>query len=337
MMDQVACRVLVPGAVSAGMSLPSGTVGGFGGNCMGTSWQVRLAGCDEQRLPALQKDAAGILETIEAQMSHFRKSSQLSRFSRLEAGERMQLSAEFAHVMRTALEVAHASAGAFDPTLGAEIAAWGFGAGARYSDFGFRMPTNLAASRMQAWQSLMLDADDRLLQPGGISLNLSAIAKGFGVDAVSGFLTRLGFDHHLVEVGGELRGSGMKPNGQPWWVALEWPAADCPLPATRIALHGLSVATSGNYRNGFQSDGCHYQHTLDPVTGAPVMHRLASVSVVHTQCMLADAWATAIMAQGPVNGLRLAERHSLAALLQWPDESGCWHEISSSVWKEMEQ
>lgn len=304
---------------------------------MGTSWQVRLAGCDEQRLPALHKDVAGILETIEAQMSHFRESSQLSRFSRLGAGERMQLPAEFAHVMRKALEVAHASAGAFDPTLGAEIAAWGFGAGGRYSDFGFRMPAHLTASRRPAWQSLMLDADDRLLQPGGISLNLSAIAKGFGVDAVSGFLTRLGFDHHLIEVGGELRGSGMKPEGQPWWVALELPGADCCLPTVRIALHGLSVATSGSYRNGFHSGGYRYQHTLDPVTGAPVMHRLASVSVIHSQCMMADGWATAIMVQGPVNGLRLAERHGLAALLRWPDESGRWHEIASSAWKEMVQ
>lgn len=304
---------------------------------MGTSWQVRLSGCDASRLSALSNDVAVILETIEGQMSHFRKSSPLCRFAELRAGEKMALPAEFAYVMRAALEIARASGGAFDPALGADIHAWGFGAGGTYSDPDFHAPLFRHRSTPEAWKRLVLDDEDNLTQPGGIALNLSAIAKGFAVDAVSGFLVRLGFEHHLVEVGGELRGAGMKPDGQPWWVALELPSEDCTLPATRVALHGLSVATSGSYRKAFHSADRSYQHTLDPVTGAPVIHRLASVTVVHEQCMMADAWATAIMVLGPVDGLRLAQRHALAALLQWPDASGDWHEISSRAWKEMEQ
>ena len=327
-------RVLVPARLRTDLGEARGEVLVLRGACMGTSWEVRVAGLARERATRLHAEIATILETLEAQMSHFRAESDLSRFAGLAAGEVLQLPVEFAHVLRTALDVAQRSGGAFDPTLAGAIAAWGFGPGMKFSEEGFLLPEQAPGG--SAWHLLHVDENNRICQPGGVALNLAAIAKGFAVDAVAGYLTQLGYDNHLVEVGGELRGSGMKPDAQPWWVALELPAAECPLAVTRVALHGLAVATSGSYRRHYHAEGRDLQHTLDPRTGAPVRHAMASVTVVHEECMLADAWATAIMVLGPQDGLALAQRQGLAALLQWR-AGGQWCEAGSEAWKEMEQ
>lgn len=327
-------RVLVPPTLQPAPLAADSRVFRFGGRCMGTRWEVRVLGPNQQAVRALPGAAAALLEEIEAQMSHFRSDSPLRRFARLAAGESLALPTHFATVMRCALDVAQASDGAFDPCLAQAIEAWGFAAGPRYDAPGFVPPATSAARRSDAahdWRALRLDADARLHQPGGVALNLSAIAKGYAVDALSQWLGEQGFAHHLVEVGGELRGAGVKPDLQPWWVELESPPAAqaSPLPPTRIALHGLAVATSGDYRRAYTHAGRLLQHTLDPHTCAPVAHGLSAVSVIHPACMQADAWATAIMVRGPQEGLALAERHGLAALLRWRDGAGHWQEACS--------
>jgi thiamine biosynthesis lipoprotein len=152
-----------------------------------------------------------------------------------------------------------------------------------------------------------------LRQPGGLALDLSAIAKGFAVDLVARRLVAAGIESHLVEIGGELRGSGVKPDGQPWWVRLEHPDPDSAGGDTLLALHGLAVATSGDYRRWFEQDGTRYGHTIDPRDGRPIRHGLAAVTVIHPQCMLADAWSTALNVLGPDAGPALATRLGLAA------------------------
>jgi thiamine biosynthesis lipoprotein len=156
-----------------------------------------------------------------------------------------------------------------------------------------------------------------LLQPGGIRLDLSSIAKGFGVDQIARYLRRAGFANFLAEVGGELSGEGVKPDGSPWFVELEHPplaGGDLARDAqTLIALHGLSIATSGDYRRSAVWDGRVYSHTIDPRTAMPVEHSLASVTVVAESCMIADALATALMVLGPVTTQEFAERHGIAA------------------------
>lgn len=324
-------RVLVPRQIQAGRAL--GRVHAFSGHCMGTSWQVRLVG---EHLPIeLPEQIADLLERLEAQMSHFRPQSELCRLAALPAGVWQTLSPELARVLRAALEVARASGGAFDPTVARVVDAWGFGAGPRFTEAGFTPPRTAPAQAAPGWQQLQVDALDRVHQEGGVALNLAAIAKGFAVDAVSEFLQQAGWTNHLVEVGGELRGTGIKPDGQPWWVALELPAADCGLPMTRIALHGWAVATSGAYRRQYRVGAQRIQHTMDPRTGWPVTHGLASVSVLHRECMLADAWATALMVLGPAEGLALAEKMQLCALLQGQDESGRWTEVMTTAWRDL--
>ena len=176
----------------------------------------------------------------------------------------------------------------------------------------------------------------RARQPGGLQLDLSAIAKGYGVDRLARYLDSQGIHHYLVEVGGELRGAGSKPDGQPWWVMLEQVdgAADSADNARHpaemlLALHGLSVATSGDYRRFFQDGTARFSHTIDPRSGMPIANQLASVTVVHAECMAADAWSTALTVLGVEAGLALAEEQGLAARFLQRDGPG-FHETLSS-------
>ena len=167
------------------------------------------------------------------------------------------------------------------------------------------------------FRRLTLGPGRTILQPGGLQIDLSSVAKGFAVDRVSEALGRLGIGHHLVEIGGELRGSGIKPDGSPWWIALEEPStAGGDVETSRetvVALHGLSVATSGDARRYFEWNGRRWSHTIDPRDGRPVAEQLASVTVLHNSCMHADALATALTVLGPDAGFDYAQARGLAA------------------------
>jgi FAD:protein FMN transferase len=322
-------RVLVPEMVQE-ISANDGYLHTLAGKCMGTTWAVRLVSTERELFANLKTDIARILECVESQMSHFRDNSALRQFARLNPNEWMSLPDEFAHVLHAALEVACHSNGAFDPTIAPLINAWGFGEGKCFSEKGFiPLSDSVEVPHGGRWQEIRIDQENRIRQPGCLSLNLSGIAKGFAVDGVSEYLNHVGLSSHLVEIGGELRGSGMKPGAQPWWVEVEMPVVGCPLPKTRIALHNLAVATSGDYRRFYCIGDRKIHHTINPRTGAPVEHGLSSVTVIHEKCMFADAWATALMVLGPVAGLDLATAQGLFALLQWQDEFGCWKEAAS--------
>jgi len=251
---------------------------------------------------------------VVAGMSTWERESDLCRFNRAPAGHRALLPAPFAEVMARALEIAETTGGAFDPAAGALVDAWGFGPCAPGAPRAIPAAGDLAAARPRGgWRRLDFDrACGALTQPGGVALDLSAIAKGYGVDRVAGWLDGQGFESWLVEVGGELRGAGVKPDGQPWWVALERPA-DAEVDETFVALHDLAVATSGDYRRWFEQDGERFSHTIDPRDGRPVRHGLASVSVLHAECMTADALSTALTVMGCEAGLAFADRHAIAA------------------------
>ena len=160
------------------------------------------------------------------------------------------------------------------------------------------------------YRQLRLASGRRALQPGGLQIDLSGVAKGFAVDCVAGELERLGIVSHLVEIGGELRGRGGKPDATPWWVAIEGMP---PLPEVVVALHDLAIATSGDAQRFFTHAGRRFSHTIDPRSGEPVSDRIASVTVLHRRCMCADALATALMVLGPDEGLAYAAARGIAA------------------------
>jgi len=280
---------------------------------MGTTWSVRVV-MDAARPDAdLPQGLQRQLDAVVGEMSHWEADSNLGRFNRAPAGSWHVLPPAFFDVLAYALEVRLASGGACDPCAGALVNLWGFGPHNRYDQPGFTPPAAAAIAAARAQVPVLLERDGRrAFQPGGVQLDLSAVAKGYGVDRLSHYLKAQGLPHHLVEVGGELRGAGMKPDGQPWWTLLEQvPGAQ--LPEMALALHGLSVATSGDYRRYFFQDGRRQAHTIDPRSGRPIANDLASVTVVHPQCMAADAWSTALTVLGGAAGMQLAERQGLAA------------------------
>lgn len=298
-------------------SHPAAGLATLGGQTMGTRWSACLAVGASADLHSLHARVQGALDEVVAQMSTWEPNSDISRYRRAPAGSWQPLPDAFARVLEAALEVAQASGGAFDPTVAAVVELWGFGSTGsprRVPDAGL-----LAAARSRTgWQRLQYDPGrHRLLQPGGLALDLSAIAKGFGADLASERLRAAGVTAALVEVGGEIRAYGRKPDGSLWQVLVEAePDLETPLhelPPRVLALDDAAVATSGDRWHRFEQDGVHYSHTFDPRQGAPVRHALAAVTVLAADAMHADAWATALTVMGPGEGLRLAEALGLAA------------------------
>ncbi|WP_432261388.1 FAD:protein FMN transferase [Cupriavidus sp. TMH.W2] len=310
-------RVLVPVALTAPPRPPAADtrLQRWAGATMGTTWSVAALLPPAADADAIAAGILAVLDGVVAQMSNWEADSDLSRFNRAAPGSWHTLPEDCFAVLQCAQQVARDSGGAYDPTAGPLVDLWGFGpAPARSAP---PSPDMVQAARSRCgWDRIEVDAAGRRAwQPGGLSLDLCAIAKGFAVDAVARYLCQQGLDHHLTEIGGELRGHGVKPDGMPWWVALEAPPGldSDAAGQTLVALHGLSVATSGDYRRYFDSDGRRYAHTIDPRTGYPASHALASVTVIHAQCMLADALSTALTVLGPEAGMAHARRHGIAA------------------------
>jgi thiamine biosynthesis lipoprotein len=343
-------RVLIPLdllSVPAGDESRAAQVQSLHGETMGTTWTVKLAASPAHDLARLRAAIQQELDRVVSQMSTWSGESDLSRFNRAPAGSWHDLPDELFTVLQCAQAIARDSGGAYDPTVGPLVNLWGFGPESRRSAPPSADAIRAARAR-SGWRRLDLDAAHRRArQPGDLYVDLSSIAKGFGVDQVANRLRAEGVDSYLVEVGGELRGFGVKPDEQPWWVSLEHPAA-ANHPAANVAsnsasgiaaniganvatnistdiivaLHGLSVATSGDYRRYFEDDGVRYSHTIDLRTGAPVVHRLASVTVLHADCMSADAQSTALTVLGVDEGYDYACRYGLAALFITRPASG---------------
>lgn len=254
---------------------------------MGTTWRVLYAA----RHAAPGNVSAAIeqrLTELVAALSHWEPDSALCRFNRT-AGEWVTLPRDLARVVDAGMHLARVTAGAFDPAIGALVDLWGFGPPGPMPVPD--EPAIEAARAVSGWQRLDWDRDGRrLCQPGGLRLDLSGIAKGYAVDELADLLGRMGISHCLVEVGGELVGRGIRPDGEPWWVDLEAPPG-VPLPPLRVALHQMGVATSGDYVRG--------AHSIDPRTGRAPVNGVVGVSVVAKTAMAADALATAIAIAWP--------------------------------------
>lgn len=304
----------------------SGEPVALAGATMGTTWSARLALPPGVTRQQAQAAIAAALDEVVAQMSTWEAGSDISRFNRAATGWQALPEALF-HVLSHALDLADASGGAYDPTIGALVDAWGFGAGPRVHEP--PAAAAIAAALTDCGHGrVRLDAQARRAwQPGGVRLDLSSIAKGYGVDRAALALRALGVTACLVEVGGELRAHGARPDGLPWRVAVEVPDASG-AHALAVPLRDQSIATSGDYRRYIEQAGRRYAHTLDPRTGKPLDNDLASVTVIHPECMLADGLATALGVLGAAAGADYAARHDLAALFILRGAAG--HEVRAT-------
>ncbi|HSH87710.1 MAG TPA: FAD:protein FMN transferase [Methylophilus sp.] len=313
-------RVLIPQHLETlPQALPVGEQFTLSGQTMGTTWTVRYIHSQQDSQAAVRALIQDELDLVVRQMSTWQQDSNISLFNQAEADTWHPLPDPFFTVIDCALKIAADTNGAFDPTIGQLVNLWGFGPQGERS----APPKPDEICRLKAscgWQRLQLDTYGRQLrQPGNAYIDFSGIAKGYGVDRVSQALQRAGIDNYLIEVGGELYGAGIKPDGQPWWVALELPPGIASAGNESIAaLCGVAVATSGDYRRYFEYDNQHYAHTIDPRTGYPIdrsVNALASVTVIHAQCMKADALATAFTVMGRQAALDYAQKNHIATLL----------------------
>jgi thiamine biosynthesis lipoprotein len=327
--------VLIPLDLAPAAPAPGSRVHAVDGASMGTTWSARVVLGPSDRADGLQAALQAELDAVVVQMSHWDEASLLSRYNRAPAGTWIDLPPQFFEVIDYALWARDASGGAYDPAAGSLVTLWGFGPVRRYDHAGFYAPDAQAVARAQARRAnapVTLDrARRRLLQPGEATLDLSAVAKGYAVDRLAFCLAQRGLQHYLVEVGGELRGAGVKPDGQPWWVEIEGVPIDAGATPAVVALHGLAIATSGDYRQYFQQGAQRVSHTLDPRTGWPIANGVAAVTVLAPSCMAADALSTALAVLGPVDGLAFAARHGLAARFL-VRRAGRLDEVRSPAW-----
>lgn len=280
------------------------------GEALGTCWRVSTADVAPPRA-AIE----AVLREVAAEMSAWAPASALSRFNAAPGGAWIALPPGLLAVLREALAVAEATGGAFDPTVGAAADAWGFGPSSPPT-----CPPD-ATPRPLGWRRLRIDAGGRAFQPGGLTLDVGGIGKGWAADRVAALLERRGSASHLVEVGGELRGLGLKPDGAPWMVALEPPRLLAPSP-TVVALHRGALATSGDQHRTRTLGGRRYGHTLDPATGTPLADAPVQAVVWAEAAVRADALATALLVMGVARGIAWADATGTACLLTTATEAG---------------
>lgn len=279
---------------------------------MGSRWTVRLE-CDDAQAAALTDVCAQSVETVEQQMSNWRAGSDLNRLNAAPLGEWVNLPAHLMTVLDMAGQIGRASDGVFDVGVGDLVQAWGFGPAQGVAD-----PKAIGAlmgKAIRSFDALELDmAAGRVRKTAAMSLDLSGIAKGYGVDVLAAVLADHGVTHCLCGLDGELVARGLRPDGQPWAVALEQPDPTRRAGRSMVELTDRAIATSGSYRHFVTLGNPRVSHTMNPRTGGPAVGALVSVSVLHDSCMKADAWATVLMVLGDQAGPEFAKAQGLQAI-----------------------
>jgi thiamine biosynthesis lipoprotein len=295
----------------------------FSGATMGTSYTVKVhaPGLSEERHAAIGAMVADRLDTVDGLMSTYDSASELSRFNRHASDVAFPISEETLAVFGAAWEISERTDGVFDVTVAPAVDAWGFGPP---SDLEPDEAGGRELARRVGYRNITIDADAATLTKArpDVAADLSAIAKGYGVDLVAAGLAALGVGDFLVEVGGEVRASGNRPDGTSWRIGIEAPTPDARTVLRTIELIDMAIATSGDYRNVIERDGVRYTHFIDPSTATPVLERGRSVSVLHPEAMMADGWATALSVLDFEQGMALAEREDIAALFVVQTDSG---------------
>ena len=275
------------------------------GESMGTSYSINVLGDERIEQDRIDRRLVEINDTF----STWQDDSELSQLNRAPVGEWIDVSSELYLMLKLSVEIYQQTDGYFDPGIGRLIDLWGFGASGGRTEAPKREEIEQAFENSSIRYLLM--EDGRVKKTRNIHINLSAIAKGYAVDEIARLIKMSGIKNFLVEIGGEVVASGNN-RGDDWVVGVERPDNKAPIP---IALKDASIATSGNYRNYFIWEGKKYMHIFNPSTGLPANNDLSSVSVIHPQSAMSDAYATAMMAMGSMKAIELANKLKLTVLL----------------------
>lgn len=284
------------------------------GPTMGTSYNIKYSGFEAKSVKQLQAEIDALLVQVNKWMSTYDPQSELSRFNQWRSTEAFPLSAETLVVMEEAIRLGKLSEGVLDVTVGPLVNLWGFGPSAR--------PDKVPDAETIAQVKSRIGLDKLQLLPGAarkldedLYVDLSTIAKGYGVDKVADLLEANGINNYLVEIGGEMRVKGNKASGLDWRIAVEKPITTERAVQEIISIGDNAIATSGDYRNYFEENGLRYSHLIDPRSGYPIQHNLVAVTVVHPSCMTADGLATALIVMGKDRALALATENHWPVLL----------------------
>jgi len=292
------------------------------GRTMGTTYNIKvIVSADSQDLDKLQAGIDDLLKELNQQMSTYITDSELSLFNQSQSLTPIDISPGLARVIAEAIRLGELSEGKLDVTVGPLVNLWGFGPEQRPE----KQPSEelLKATRSQiGLQHLSLTNNQLSKKIPHLYVDLSTIAKGYGVDIVAEYIEQQGIDNYLVEIGGEIRLKGFKHTGELWVVAIEKPITTERSVQQFIIPKDNAMATSGDYRNYFEADGQRFSHIIDPATGKPIDHKLVSVTVIHPSSMTADGLSTAMMVMGEEQALAFAEKNNLAAYIISKTENG---------------
>lgn len=299
------------------------------GDIFGTFYQITIADSLTQgQAHQLEEGMLEVLEQVDATMSSYRDDSELMAFNQAPVGEWQPLSNELIEVLAISQSVAEASNGAFDVTVGGLVNLWSFGSEARPREV---PDEETLQARLDQVGPDSIEVDESALQARrlrDVVVDLGGVAKGHATDRIAAYLDAQAIEHYLVNLGGDLTVRGYRDSeDEPWRIGIEAPLDDRQEATHIVPLHDISVATSGDYRNYFEENGKRFSHTIDPRTGRPIEHRVASVTVAHPSNAWADAWATAMMVLGE-EGLSLAQEQNLKVLLLVRRDAG-WNSVAS--------
>ena len=285
----------------------------FQGSTMGTQYHIVLIATNNQytKDDNLKGAIDDLLLELNQQMSTYIATSEISLFNLYKQKNWFPVSSDFARVVLAAQNVSSQSHGAFDITVAPLIDLWGFGAKTQLT-----VPTEQQINKAlenTGYQQIEVRVSPpalRKLNPN-LRIDLSAIAKGFAVDKISEYLNKNKYSNYLVEIGGEIRNRGLNQEGKPWKIGIETPEKNASKINQTLLTSNLALATSGDYRNYFMKNGVRFSHTINPITGKPITHKLASVTVLHKTTMMADAYATALMVLGEKKGKDFAKTQNI--------------------------
>lgn len=284
----------------------------FDGPTMGSRYSIQYVRHASTPGPkAVQAEVENILAEVDRQFSTYRSDSDTERFNALPAGRCQVMPGPVLELVRVGERLSSQSEGSYDLTVEPLLNLWGFGPQAREE----KVPSAQALAEVQqrvGHSHLRIDGD-RLCKDAAVEVDFNSIAAGYAVDTIAAKLEAMGIHDYLAEATGELKAVGKKLDGSPWRIALEEPRDDEQVAERIIAVDGYGVSTSGDYRNYFEQGGRRYSHTFDARTGTPVLHTLASVTVIHPSALMADGLSTLLLILGPERGWDYAETHNIGA------------------------
>lgn len=287
---------------------------------MGTIYNIKIVQTSQAiDKKELKKQINAKLKHINKLMSMFDNTSEISTFNNTTNTDWFKISPETLEVIKEAFNIYEISNHSYDITIAPLVNLWNFGVNRTFNQFKIPDKSQIEKIKQHVGMHFIHINEDQLMIKKlipTVSIDLSSIAKGYAVDYIANFLKSLGLNRFMVEIGGEVYAIGTNQNNEEWKIGIETPTTEYNVKQSVqkvIKLNGMAIATSGNYRNYFEKDGIRYTHIINPITGYPITHKLASVSVIDNKCVRADALATALMLLGENDGFEIAQKNKIMA------------------------